>query len=103
MITAIEKEMIMDEVVEGFKIMVDTVEELDKLASNPTDENVVAGQLLAFGLDMVTTKVNGLLGVLYNANETDVIAELRERVAVATKGKEHFVVVALMLVSGGIM
>lgn len=95
---AMEINFIMDEVVTGFVLMTKTVEELEKLAEQDAVEEM---QLLHIGLELTAQKVNHLLGQLYELEDREILEMLGAEVREATKGKEQYLAVAVMLTTGG--
>lgn len=98
-IKAVELTVVIDEVVEGFTLMVKAVNELDRIASEP-EVNQFEGAMVAMGLELVADKVNNLLGILYAENDPEIIELARQAVAKVTAGNEAEVLVALALVGG---
>lgn len=100
-IKTVEVSMVIDEIVEGFTLMVKAVNELERLADNP-EVNQFEGAVVAMGLELVADKVNHLLGILYAENNDHLIEVARTKVALATAGSETQLIVALALVGGGL-
>lgn len=103
--TYVEKQELKIEVCKCFELLIDTVERLAKLSSEVeagTKSEATAklfGKFYLIGLAGVQKKLNGLLEDAYaiTLKEPEFIDELKEATDKVIKGKEHVLVVALML------
>ncbi|MEH7117253.1 hypothetical protein V7128_07500 [Neobacillus vireti] len=98
---------VMDEIRLGFRNIVILVEELEQLA-DVSDKEVAqsVGELYMVLLKATVAKVNDLLGILYEAKDEVALQLLSKDLKEDLAGKEHYVVVALMLTGsdlGGIL
>lgn len=85
----------MDDTVQGFKLMVDTVEEMERLSEKEGTELEVT--LLGMALELVVQKVDKLLGEILKLESEYITSTLRDAVADVIRGKEHYVLVAMIL------
>ena len=99
----IEKQELKLAICKNFDLMIETVEKMETLATEVEagikDEKAckLLGALLVKSLEILTKNLNELLANAYSLEDADFMAELKEATDKVIKGKEHLVILAVML------
>lgn len=106
--TYVEKQELKLEVFKGFELLLGTVGKLEALAEelesgkkNETTAGLLGGVYL-IGLKGVQDKLEELLNQAYSLNDPAFIQEMKDGMQDVAKGKEHLLLVALLLAEGGL-